>query len=343
MAVKPGSRWSAIVRYIVCAVALFWLYRTTDWGQLKRVLQGADWRLAFIALVSFGPGPILIALRLQWLLAVQNVHLTLWQSIKVTFAGNFIINALPLGTSGGDTVKAFYIARETPYKHEAITAVFFDRVVGVLGLLLMSGAIVLLDWHNPAFASWGRIIGCSLIAFVVGAVIYSSANVRKWLRLGERLGHLPLSSHVQRTDRAVLVFRERWGWLLASIALTAALQAFSVFAYFLGGWALGLVGDRPWSALPVYLAYIPICFLTGALPIGVMEVTFCQLFAHTAGLGSLEAALSLSFFGRIMQLVWSLPGTLVVITAHPKGMSSEENETEQTVSERSKESGPDRA
>lgn len=310
-------RASTVLRYTVCIAALAWVYRQTDWAQFKYVVASADWRLALLALLSFGPAVLLISVRLKVLLAVQKVHLTVWQAVKVTFAGNFIISALPLGTPGGDSVKAYYVARGTSLKHEAVTAVFFDRAVGVLGLLLMAGTVVLIDWHNPAFTTWGRMIGLLLLGLVVGACLYASDSVRRGLRLGKLVAILPLSKHIHRVDRAIMAFRQDLGRVALSMALTFVLQTISIASYFLGGWALGVVGADPWKAFPVYLAYIPICLLAGALPIGVMEVTFQQLLAGAAGLGSPEAALSLSFFGRLFQLAWALPGGLVVLRSRP--------------------------
>src|SRR6185369_7317466 len=103
----------------------------------------------------------------------------------------------------------------------------------------------------------------------------------------------------------------------ASLALTVILQIGSIFSLFLAGWALGLVGNRsnPFSVLPIYLAYTPICFLAGALPLGVMEELYVQLFSNAAGLGPREAAVFLSLFSRFTQLVWALPGALVVLKA----------------------------
>ena len=322
MEAESRIRLSKALRYAICIAALAWVYRQTDWARFRQVLTSADWRLALLALLSFGPAVLLISIRLKVLLSVQKIHISVWQAIKVTFAGNFVISALPLGTPGGDSVKAYFVARGTSLKHEAVTAVFFDRAVGVLGLLLMAGAVVLIDWHNPAFRTWGQVIGLLLLGLVAGACLYASDTVRRTLRLGKLVALLPLSMHIHRIDRAIMAFRQDLGRVALAMALTFALQTISIAAYFLGGWALGVVGADPWKAFPVYLAYVPVCLLAGALPIGVMEVTFQQLLAGAAGLGSPEAALSLSFFGRLFQLAWALPGGLVVLRSRSKAADS---------------------
>jgi hypothetical protein len=308
------SRWPAVIRLLVCGAAVLWLWKNNDPAQLRSVLAEADWRLALLGLAAFGPAPVLIALRLKWLLAVHRIHLTLLDAVKVTFAGNFLIQALPVGTYGGDAVKAYYVARDTPYKHEAVTVVFFDRVIGVVGLVLMSGIMVLVNWNDPALAVWGPRIGLMVAVLLVGTALYFSTRVRRVLRLQQIIARLPFASHLQRIDHAVFEFRHHGRSVLACLVLTGVLQTISVLAVFLGGWALGLIDSSPTRSFLVYLAYTPICFLSGILPLGVMEVIYGQFFSQVAGFGSLEAATFLSLFTRLMQLVWSLPGGLLILT-----------------------------
>jgi len=312
---RSSQRLSALIRYTVCVVAVTWLVTHTGWEELKRVVGSANWGLALVSILAFGPGPVIISIRLKWLLAVHNVNLTVWQALKVTFAGNFIINALPVGTSGGDAVKAYYIARDTPHKHEAVTSVFFDRVIGVVGLVGLAGVVLLLNWRNPAFAGRGRIIAVTATGIIVAVGVYFSHRMRRLLRLEKVVAFMPFAAHIQRIDRAAFAFRHRMGRVAACLALTVILQLTGVISTFLAGWALGMVGERPLAALPIYLGYVPICYLAGALPIGVMEETFNQLFADAAHLGTREAAYSLSLMGRLIQLAWALPGALVVLSA----------------------------
>lgn len=320
MPAATRQHWSSFIRLAVCAAAISWIAYKTKWSEIEQVWLQADKRLLLLSVLVFGPTPLCIAYRLRMLMKVHDINLSYWQLVKATFAGNFINNTLPLGTPGGDSVKAYYIARDTPYKHEAVTVVFFDRLIGVVGLVLMSGVVILLDWNNPAFKFWGAVIGVSVATMVVGGIVYFSQRTRRLLRLDWILSKLPLSQHVQRIDRAVLEFRSHPRRVLACLLLTNLMQLNCVVGLFLCGWALGMVHpDSAISSLPVYLAYAPIGFLAGVLPIGAMEVTFQQLFSQASGLGSWGAGLSLSLFGvRFTQLIWALPGGLVVLRSRPK-------------------------
>jgi len=315
MTAQSRQRLSAFIRYAVCIVAITWLVADTDWGEFRKVVGAANWGLVLIAVLAFGPATVVISIRLKWLLAVHHVNLTVWQAMKVTFAGNFIINALPVGTSGGDAAKAYYIARDTPHKHEAVTTVFFDRIIGVVGLVGLAGVVLLVNWRKPAFSGFGHIVGIAVLVMVVGAGVYYSRRMRRWLRLEQIVAFMPFASHLQRIDRAAFAFRHHLGRLAGCLALTVALQLTVIMSLFLAGWALGMVGPNPAAALPVYLGYTPLCLLGGALPIGVMEEMFNQLFVEAADLGTPEKARLLSFLGRLIQLAWALPGALVVLSA----------------------------
>jgi len=310
---RPRSKGSSIIRYAVCLVAVSWLIINTDWGQLKQVWIQADKSLILISLLAFGPAPILISIRLRLLLKVHNVHLSIWQVIKLTFAGNFVIWTLPVGTPGGDSVKAYYVARETSLKHEAVTTVFFDRLIGVMSLVMISGIVVLCNWHNPAFARWGRIIGILIVFLLAGGSVYFSRRLRRIFRLDQLVSRLPLASHLQRIDQAVFEFRHSIKIVLLCFVLSWILQIVGIISVFLSGWALGVGGEQPIQDFLIYLAYTPISFLAGVLPIGVMEETFKQLFVDEAGLGTREAAYSMSLLNRVVQLAWALPGALVVL------------------------------
>ena len=317
MTAQSRRRLSALVRYTICIAAVTWLVADTEWARVKEVLALAsgNWQLLVIGIAAFGPAPVIISVRLKLLLAVHEVDLTVWQAIKVTFAGNFIISALPVGTPGGDAAKAYYVARDTPYKHEAVTTVLVDRVIGVVGLVGLASVVLLVNWGNPAFAVWGRIIAVVVTVMIVSAGVYFSRRMRALLRLERIVAFMPFASHIQRIDQAAFAFRHRIGRLAGCLVLTVILQLIVIISLFLAGWALGIVGEGPRSALPVYLGYIPICLLAGVAPIGVMEEVFKRLFVDAAHLGPPEAARLLSLLGRLIQLVWALPGALVVLGA----------------------------
>ena len=97
---------------------------------IRGIVHRMNLRQALLAILIFLPVPILQSIRLVWMLAVQDVKLSYWNAIKLSYAGNFFNFALP-GTVGGDVIKAYYVTRFTHHKTEAVTTIFLDRVVGL--------------------------------------------------------------------------------------------------------------------------------------------------------------------------------------------------------------------
>ncbi len=311
------------LRLVVCAVALWWVLRSLSWEGLRTLLRQADGRSLAAALAVLAPVPFLLAVRLAWLLRANGVAIGLWRAVAVTFAGLFANFVLP-GQTGGDVVKAVYLARDTHRRHEAATVVFFDRVLGLMCVVLLSGVMLLANWRDPAVRGWGRTIGLAFVVILVPCVLYFSATVRRLLGRTGLLERLPLREHLRRVDQAVLAYRNHRGVVVRAMLLTWVLQAVSIVSTYFAGRALGVVGDSDARSIQVYFVYVPLCWMAGALPIspqglGVLEAAYTQFLWKTAGFGSAEGAAMLSMLTRVLNLAWALPGVAVYLRSGRAG------------------------
>lgn len=280
--------------------------------------------LALWALLLFGPVPFCAALRLVWMLRIQDVRLRLWDAVKLTFAGNFFNFALP-GSTGGDLYKAYYITHYTHHKTEAVTTVFLDRVVGLLGLMILASLMFALAWTqiewDPAYrvtvatvlaAVWGGLAVLSLLVF--------SRRLRHGIGLPALAARLPASEQLLRIGRATVAMRSHKALLGGSLLVTMFLQMLVVLSAFLMARAIRLEGIPQ-----LYFIGVPIGFLIQAVPItppqafGVLEYAYIQFFARGALLGTNpdSAAVAFALAVRVIQLAWAIPGVLVpLLGAH---------------------------
>jgi uncharacterized protein (TIRG00374 family) len=280
------------------------------------VVRELDYGWAWLSLALFAPVPIMAALRLVWMLKMQNVRLGLWDSIKLTYAGNFFNFALP-GSTGGDLIKAYYLTRHTHRKTEAVTTVFLDRVIGLIGLVLVAGIVLIFAWKSGEFEQLGRGLMVVVIAIAVGAAFVLSKRLRHMIGLPALAAKLPAGEHLLRIGRTLTAMREHLGLTTACLILTIILQALVMVSVFVFAQALQMHGDYIH-----YLIYLPMLFLVAALPIappqgfGVMEVFAVQFFSARLG-NSIAQAFALALAIRLIQLVWALPGVLVpLLGAH---------------------------
>lgn len=291
------------------------------------VVRNLDYRWALLAILLFAPVPIMSSQRLQWMLRMQDVPLSLWSAIKLTYAGNFFNFALP-GSTGGDLIKAYYLTKYTHRRTEAITTVFLDRVIGLIGLVLVAGIVIVMAWDPTEFGRLGKGLALVVALLVAGASIVLSGRLRKVLGLSALVSKLPGSEHLLRIGRTLTKMRDHLGLTIACLLLTVVLQALVMVSVFVFAEALQMRGDYIH-----YMIYLPILFLVAALPIappqgvGVMEFFAVQFFSTRLG-NSVSQAFALALAIRLIQLVWALPGVLVpLLGAHvPRTSELEEFE-----------------
>jgi uncharacterized protein (TIRG00374 family) len=279
------------------------------------VLVQTDKRLAIWSILLFAPVPLLAAIRLTWMLRVRDVHLSIWNSVKLTFAGNFFNFALP-GMTGGDLVKAYYVTRFTKRKTEAVTLVFLDRVIGLMGFVFISSTMIIFARDPGQFRDLAIPLLVIVSGLVVGGTIVFSSRIRKALRFRALLERLPLSAQLQRVAEATLAMREHKLLVTLSLAITLVLQCFVLASAAVMAWALHMNGTFTY-----FFVYVAIGFLIAALPtapqgLGVVESAYVLFFTY-GGQNTASQAVALALLVRLIQLVWAVPGVLVpLLGAH---------------------------
>jgi len=281
----------------------------------RRLAERWWWALAALgAMMLQSP---LGAVRWRMLLKVQGIHITLWESLRLTYIGWFFNNWLP-GATGGDFVKAYYIATQTHHKPEAVTVVFLDRVLGLVAVCLIGAVAVAASLRDPRVRVAQIVVGAFLAGTVLAITVLYSRRVRSLLRVDRLIARLPLARTVAKVDRALFVYRYHKGTVAWSILLSWGTQVGSVVAMW---WvATGLGSHARWYH---YFLNMPVVWIGwAAVPVpggfGVAESLMQQLFGPSvlgggAPLAAAEAAtlaLAMMLAFRLVQMVVSLPGTV---------------------------------
>ncbi len=281
---------------------------------------------ACFGIMIFGFVPIFLAMRWKTLLSVIGIFVTFFQALKLTFAGR-LMNFFFISTTGGDLFKAYWVSRDKGKRAEAFVSVFVDRFLGLAFLILFSCVLVLLFWNDEHISKLVRPIGGLVLLLGIAVLVLFSMRVRRVIRFDKWKDKLPFSSVVGKIDDALLMFRSAGKALIEAGVYTAILQiASSVSTYFLGQ-ALN-INVSVWY----FLLYVPLAFLIGSIPIsifwglGLMEGAYVIFFAGS-GFASPTQAAMLAMGARLVQLLWSLPGAIVLMS----GLDSEELKTEKRI------------
>lgn len=258
--------------------------------------------------------PFLQAARIKWLLAAQDIPIGLWESIKVTFAGNFLNFAAPLGATGGDVFKAYYFSLHTTHKTEAVTSVFLDRIIGLGSLVLVVAVFALLAPADSALSDFRAFTLGFLALAVVGVLAYPSPRLRAWFLRPRLVARIPMGDQIRRIDRTARALLAKPVVLLGAVGYTILLQGVAMASYCVVAVAMNMAITFP--DVPEYYAYYATGAIVQALPgppqgLGTVELVYSFFFKP---FGSPSQIVCMALAIRVIALVASMPGLLVTLT-----------------------------
>ncbi|MBN1420027.1 MAG: flippase-like domain-containing protein [Planctomycetes bacterium] len=286
------------------------------------IVRGADKRLLAVALLLFGPISVISVTRWWILLRAIGIPIRYLEALRLTYIGFFFNSAVP-GLTGGDVVKAFYIARGSPAPYKAVVSVFVDRVFGMLGLAVLASAIIGIKWRD------GRFEEVKLFILLYAGILFAACFVlvgrtaRRLFRVDAIIARLPLSRFVAEVDRAVTVYRDHPVAAAAALLLSVLNHTALMTMSFTIARSLGIA-----AAATDFFAIIPVCMIIAAIPVvpggwGMREGAFA-IFFRRIGIPP-EASVPVSLLLGLSQLAWSLLGGIVFI-ARPDRASVRELE-----------------
>jgi uncharacterized protein (TIRG00374 family) len=300
-------------------------------------------KVSLLILGLFLVGPIYIIQTYRWwlLMKARGLECTLWKSFRLTMVGSFFNYCMP-GTTGGDLVKAYYSARNSDRRADSVMTVIFDRITGLLGLVILGGVaglgmvlamqagwIVLNVEQATVVRTLTSLIWVGVLVATIGSLIYFSQRIRKKLGITpERIARLPGAAMLMKIDEAALAYKNHIGVVFAAIALSLPVHLALAAATAMAGYALGM--DTP---LGLLLTVVPVLFLAAAVPLtyqglGVMEYLGKMLIV---GVGATENQLiGMLLLIRFYQVFYSLLGSLFLLRGdihlHPEQVAAPADE-----------------
>lgn len=286
---------------IIVSVGLFVLiFRAVDFREVLGVVKAINPWLLFPALGLQILSALIAAIRWHMIMRELSFGKDLPFYIRSYFKGTFFNQALPTSI-GGDALRVLETAKVGGGKREAFYGVFIDRIVGLLGLLLLNLVAI---FANPIFleknaAVHYAIIGMAAFGFT-GVLILTWIGNLNWLARNKitKLIH-DLSHRIRRVYRS--------GRTIATqLVLSIVIHLLSMMAVYFIGLSVGLD-----YGLLVYMVVVPPVILLTIIPIslagwGVRETGMIGLFLL---IGAQKASiLSVSMIYGLILVAASAPG-----------------------------------
>ncbi|MFG0249368.1 MAG: lysylphosphatidylglycerol synthase transmembrane domain-containing protein [Phycisphaeraceae bacterium JB051] len=271
----------------------------------------ADGKLLLLAFAMVGLIYPIFCTRWWMLMRVRGMHCTWGKAFRLAMVGCFFNYCMP-GSTGGDVIKAYYAAKGSDRKTDAVISVVVDRIMGLLGLFIVAGVTGLTLLDEPRVRYITGMIWLFGICGVVGASIYFSSRLRKMLHLDALIAKLPGGRILAQIDQAAVAYRGHVGALFGGLAMSTLLHLILTTATVITGVALGIT-----QPLRMMFTVIPILFLGMAVPItpqgiGVVEAIGGQLLVEQS-LCSFNQLVGMLMLARVFQLAYSLMGALFLL------------------------------
>lgn len=272
--------------------------------------------LMALSFVCFLLPVLILSVRWWYLLRIQEIHVSVWEAVRLTFLGTFFSYVVP-GTVSGDLIKAYYVAKHTPRKAATLVTVFVDRAVGLLEFALLPAIVIAVMFATNApgrerLTLPGLMVAAVLAGVVVALALLLSPRLRGALRLQKLARRLPMQRHLEVVREAAQLYRRRWQALAKALVMTFGGQAIFISGIFLAGTSLSM--HVPWFQ---YFLYVPLIYIIAAVPIspgglGLTEAFFVTFFTPAGP--SPSEVLALALVARLFPMIVSLPGIVVALT-----------------------------
>lgn len=324
---KFSLRWGIAIVGITIVVSKMSLYDKTvvDANGAQKTELGlvSMWNMAqahsgllWAALFVFPITVLICSYRWHELLKALDIYIGQARAFVLNMVGNFYNSFMP-GMTGGDVLKAYYASKQTPHRTRAVMSVFIDRIIGLLGLVILGGVMSTYQYFHDTDASVRRACGKVSLGSVailggtaLGLFIFFHPLLRRYTGLDFVIKRLPMQKQVRNAIDTMETLRTRRWLVFWALLITIPVHIAVVFSAMFSGEAFGLPIPTPY-----YFVCVPVIVLSGAIPIspqgaGVMEFMAYLLIKRYGA--SVNQAVALTMSIRLVQVFWYMVGGIFV-------------------------------
>lgn len=291
-------------------------------GQVLAILSTAGAGLLLIVLIA---PPELVAASEAWRRLFPKGRMpAFWIALRASWMGMAVNTLLPVGTIGGEIVKARLLVHSDCSLSDTAAATLVDKTVQAIATLIWGIAgLLFLSWlTEEAGLLRAGLIGAGLLAMGIGSfiAIQVSGGVSYLTRFGGRflrkLAHHSTVVDAKHIDSTVCAIYRRPGALVSSIGLRLVGQIWLVSEVILTAYLLGLeIGFVEALMLRALIGAVRGLSFVVPAGLGLQEGAYVALGA-LIGLPA-DMMLALSLASRLREILPSLPA--LVIWQHHEG------------------------
>ncbi|MDA3800231.1 MAG: lysylphosphatidylglycerol synthase transmembrane domain-containing protein [Kiritimatiellae bacterium] len=252
----------------------------------------------------------------RWKIILDGLGISIgWKKISSIFLIGQFFNFFMIGATGGDIVKAIYIARETDKKTEVVSSVFIDRFIGLFALISLTAIILLsnyqfyMQFNETQYVFW--FIQAIFAAFIMIILSIICAKPLIDFIVNKLPGKHKFIAIIDTIYEATRFCFTNKSVAVKTLALSYTNHIAAIFMMLFAGKALGVTIPNQ-----AYFLIAPLINAIGSIPVtpgglGMREIAAVTFFGLLNV--SVPSAFFLSFFTYFAGMIWSLPGVIFYI------------------------------
>ena len=318
-----------ILQLLVTGALLYWVFHDPAVrAAMATAIRDADYRWIAAAIGMYLIVELGAVVRWQILLKVQGIDLSIGRIVALFFIGMFYNQFLPGGT-GGDIVKTYLLWKETPGKKPgALLAVMFDRMIGLVALIIITGVLIFLRYRwltsTPPTRPYVWLV---LVIFGASVLFLSTTFIISGFNLLHRLPHrFPGREKLIELSAAYHLYARHWRATLGAFgaSLVCHLGTFATFLCVAYAFRAGITPVDFFAIMPVErtISSLPISFAGVGTREYVLQIMLSNLCPIPPGAQAdywFAAARLIGLTGFSVILLCCLPGGLVYFFYRPSG------------------------
>lgn len=294
-----------IIISISLIIVLLYVMRG-KYNEIVSALAGTNIWLFALALALFLSALIAASYRLELIVkAGKDKAITLKEALSLTLLGYFFNNFLPTSI-GGDVIKAYYLSKKTGNNMGSYTAVFIDRLTGLLTMIFMASLALLFIQSNMIDSRVRQVLyGITALALTAVLFMINKEFAKKFSAL--LMFVRPIEEKLKDAYRTVHSYKNN-GLLITKTLLISVMSQLIFYASF-GVMALSIGSNiKPLDTL----LRMPIVSMMSLLPslngLGLREGATVVFFGPLIGS---EKAFAVSILWIILLLITSMLGGII--------------------------------
>jgi uncharacterized protein (TIRG00374 family) len=318
-----------ILQLAVTGALLYWVFHDPKVREAMAVaIRDADYRWIGAAIIAYVIVEFAAVVRWQILLKVQGINLSNMRIAGLFIIGMFYNQFLPGGT-GGDVVKTYLLWKETPGKKPgALLAVLFDRMIGLIALIIITGVLIFLRYgwltSKPATSPYVWLV---LAVFGASVLFVGTTFIISGFDLFHKLPHrFPGREKVIEISAAYHLYARHWRATTGAFAasLVCHLGTFATFLCVAYAFKAAVAPVDFFAIMPVErtISSLPISLAGVGTREYILQVMLSNLCAVPAGAAKDywdAAAKLIGLTGFLVIVLCCLPGGIVYFFYKPSG------------------------